>query len=73
MMQDEAAAHAPQEESSTEESEDDMYETMDDSPVLIEAGLFIGSFFSEQNISGLKQSGITHVLQVSITWARCCP
>ena len=35
----------------------------DDAPMMVEPGLFIGSFMAEQNKEKLKRSGITHVLQ----------
>lgn len=46
------------------DDDEEVFETMDDTPMKIQQGLFIGSVFSEQNLPALRQLGITHVLQV---------
>ncbi len=50
-----------------EENEDDdqLFETMDDTPAKIQPGLLIGSFLAEQNKEKLRRAGVTHVLQAS--------
>jgi hypothetical protein len=37
-------------------------------PIYIRPGLFIGSVASERHLQGLKDAGITHVLQVCTLW-----
>jgi hypothetical protein len=40
------------------------YELLDDTPVLVHSGLYIGTYRAEQNRRKLMQSRITDVLQV---------
>ncbi len=46
------------------EEDGDVFLTLDDAPVRIEPGLFIGSMLSEANCRALVAAGITHVVQV---------
>ena len=46
------------------EEDGDVFETLDDAPVRIETGLFIGSMMSEGNRRALQAAGVTHVVQV---------
>lgn len=55
----------PDDEYFDSEEDDEIYETMDDAPMMIEQGVYIGSFLSEQNQKALTQAGVTHVLQVA--------
>jgi len=48
-----------------EDDDDDIYETMDDSPMMVQPGLYIGSFMAEQNKPSLQKAGVTHILQVA--------
>jgi hypothetical protein len=70
----EAIVAQPQRDAEEEEDEDDedVYQTMDNVPVLVQKGIFIGSFFAEQNEEALKTAGITHILQVSANHTPTC-
>lgn len=46
------------------EGDDAMFQTLDDHPVLVNKGIYIGSFMAEHNKASLKAAGITHILQV---------
>lgn len=48
-----------------DEEEDEIFETMDDMPMKIVPGLYLGSFMAEQNIERLKEEGVTHLLCVA--------
>ena len=57
-----------------------MFQTMDDHPVLVTKGIYIGSFMAEHNKASLKSAGITHILQVRespmgpvLTASQCLP
>ena len=46
------------------EEDGDLFQTMDDQPVLVNPGVFIGSFMAEHNKESCQAAGITHILQV---------
>ena len=47
-----------------DDDEGDLFQTMDDTPVMVIKGIYIGSFMAEHNKEACKEAGITHILQV---------
>eukprot|EP00798_Chlamydomonas_sp_ICE-L_P001790 gene1790-33210_t len=54
-----------EEQQDEEDEEFEVFETLDDNPMKIVPGLYLGSFMAEQNLDKLKTEGITHVLCVA--------
>ncbi|KAG2437941.1 hypothetical protein HXX76_005557 [Chlamydomonas incerta] len=48
-----------------EDEEDEIWESLDDTPQKVDDHLYIGSMAAEHNYDGLKAAGISHVLQVA--------
>ena len=46
--------------------ERDCVQTMDNQPVLVTKGIYIGSYRAERNREACQREGITHILQVGV-------